>query len=132
MRLVGTLATLLIVTGCAPIRADGPTDSGTSARRCFTPGDARLIKLDPGSGVYVRTRSGEALQLTGSAACLDVSDDPSIGIRAVGPANADLCIGDRAHLDIRSHASILRTCDVEVLRVVPQDEIARLPDRQSP
>ncbi|HZW15039.1 MAG TPA: hypothetical protein VFF66_02170 [Brevundimonas sp.] len=132
MRLVGTLATLLIIGGCAPVGAESTLDAGSSSRRCFAPGEARLIKLDPASGAYVRTRSGEALQLTGSAACLDVSDEPSIGIRAVGPANADLCLGDRAHLDIRSHASILRTCDVEVARVVPQSEIARLPDRQSP
>jgi len=132
MRLVGTLTTLLIVTGCAPIGADAPSDSVSSARRCFTPGDARLIKLDPASGAYVRTRSGEAVLLTGPAACLDVSGDPGIGLRAVGPENADVCIGDRVHLDIRSHSAILRTCDVEVARVVPQSEIARLPDRQSP
>jgi hypothetical protein len=132
MRSVGTLATLLLVTGCAPRGAEASLGAETSARRCFTPNEARLIKLDPASGVYVRTRSGEAVQLTGPAACLDVSDDPSIGLRAVGPENADLCIGDRAQLDIRSHAAILRTCDVEVARVVPQSEIARLPGRQSP
>lgn len=132
MRLVGTLATLLLVAGCAPMGAEAPLGAETSARRCFTPNEARLIKLDPGSGVYIRTRSGEAIQLTGPAACLDVSDDPAISLRAVGPENADVCIGDRAHLDIRSHAVGLRTCDVEVARVVPQSEIARLPDRQSP
>lgn len=132
MRLVGTLATLLIGAGCAPMGAEAPLGAESSTRRCFTPSDARLIKLDPASGVYVRTRSGEAVLLTGPAACLNVSDDPGIGLRAAGPENADLCIGDRAHLDIRSHAAILRTCDVQVARVVPQSEIARLPDRQSP
>lgn len=132
MRLVGTLATLLLMTGCAPTGAEAPLGAETSARRCFTPSEARLIKFEPGSGVYVRTRSGEAVLLTGPAACLDVSDNPSIGLRAMGLENADVCIGDRAHLDISSHAAILRTCNVEVARVVPQSEIARLEGRQSP
>ena len=109
-----------------------PLDAEPSARRCFTPSEARLIKLDPGSGAYIRTRSGPAVLVTGPAACLDVSDEPSIDLRAVGPDGADVCIGDPAHLDIRSHATILRTCNVEVARIVPQSEIARLPDRQSP
>ena len=131
MRLVGTLATLLLVTGCAPNGLEASAGAEPSARRCFAPSDARLIKLDA-SGAYVRTRSGEAVFLTGPAACLSVSDEPGIALRAVGSQNADVCIGDRAHLDIRSHAAILRTCDVEVTRVVPQSEIARLPARESP
>lgn len=132
MRLVGTLATLLLVTGCAPMGAEAPLGAEPSARRCFTPSEARLIKLEPGSGAYVRTRGGEAVLLTGPAACLDVPGEVSIGLRPVGLETADVCIGDPAHLDIRSHATILRTCNVEVARVVPQSEIAQLEGRQSP
>jgi hypothetical protein len=132
MRLVGTLATLLIVTGCAPVGADAPLNAEASARRCFSPSDTRLIAFAPGDGVYVRTRTGQALQLSGPAACLDVANDASIGLRAVGADGADVCLGDPAHLDIRSHATILRTCNVRVDRVVSQSEIAQLPDRQSP
>lgn len=132
MRLVGTLAALLLVAGCAPMGADAPLEANASARRCFTPTEARLIKFEPGAGVYVRTRSGEALQLTGPAACLDAPGDPAISLRAVGPEGADICIGDPAHLHIRGHAVTERTCNVEVARVVPSGEIARLADRQSP
>lgn len=132
MRLVGTLATLLFVTGCAPVGSEAPTGAPSGARRCFSAGEARLIKLDPGAGAYVRVDSGEALLLTGPAACLGRSGEVSIGLRPVGPENADVCIGDPAHLDIRSHATLLRTCNVQVARVVPQSEIARLSGRQSP
>jgi hypothetical protein len=132
MRLVGTLASLLLITGCAPTAVDAPLNADASARRCFTPSETRLIKFAPGDGVYVRTRSGEALQLTGGAACLDVANDASIGLRAVGLDGADVCIGDPAHLDIRSHAAILRTCNVRVARVVPQSEIVQLPGRRGP
>ena len=132
MRLIGTLAALLIVSGCAPTEAGAPGMADSSARRCFSPSDIRLIKLEPGDGAYVRARSGEALLLTGPAACLDVAQDASIGVRAVGLSTSDICLGDPAHLDIRSHAQVLRTCNVTVARVVPQSEIARLPGRQSP
>lgn len=132
MRLVGTLATLLLITGCAPMGAEAQLGADTSARRCFTPSEARLIKFEPGTGAYVRTRSGEAVLLTGSSACLDFSGEASIGLRAIGAENADVCIGDPAHLDIRSHSAVLRTCNVEIARTVPQSEIARLEGRQSP
>ncbi|MCS6622781.1 hypothetical protein N0B44_07660 [Roseibacterium beibuensis] len=91
-----------------------------------------MIKFQPGDGVYVRTRTGEALQFTGPAACLDVTHEARIGLRAVGLDQADICIGDRAHLDVTSHAAGSRTCNVRLSRVVPQSEIARLADRQSP
>ncbi len=132
MRLVGTLATLLLIAGCAPMDPGGPSNAGTSARRCFSPSEIRLIKFEPGDGVYVRTRTGEALQLTGPAACLDATSDTSIGLRAVGLEGADVCLGDPAHLDIRSHATILRTCNVRVDRVVPQSEIVQLSGRRGP
>lgn len=132
MRLVGTLATLLIVTGCAPTGADAPLNAEASVRRCFSPSETRLIAFSPGDGVYVRTRTGEALQLTGPAACLDVTNDASIGMRALGLDGSDVCLGDPAHLDIRSHATILRTCNVRVARVVPQSEIVQLPNRRGP
>ncbi len=132
MRLAGTLAALLVVSGCAPTDAGAPQTAGTSARRCFSSSDMRLIKFEPGAGVYVRARTGEALLLTGPAACLDVATEASIGVRAFGLDTSDVCLGDPAHLDIRSHAAILRTCDVTVSRVVPQSEIARLSGRQSP
>ena len=112
--------------------AEAQLGAEASARRCFTPSEARLIKFEPGAGAYVRTRSGEAVLLTGPSACLDGSGEASIGLRAVGAENADVCIGDPAHLDIRSHSTVLRTCNVEVARVVPQREIAQLEDRQSP
>jgi len=54
MRLVGIPATLLLVAGCAPMGADAPLEANASARRCFTPTEARLIKFEPGSGVYVQ------------------------------------------------------------------------------
>ncbi|NJC41514.1 hypothetical protein GGQ87_001772 [Brevundimonas alba] len=132
MRLVGTLATVLIVTGCAPMATDGAADGQGTARRCFTPAEARLIKLQPSDGAYVRVRSGEALLLTGEAACLSTPDRAEVVVRAVGLAGSDICLGDPAHLDLRSHAAILRTCNVQVARVVPQSEISRLPARQSP
>jgi hypothetical protein len=132
MRLVGTLATVLILAGCVPAGADRSFSGATSARRCFSPTETRLIKFQPGEGAYVRARTGEALLLTGPAACLDVTEEASIGLRARGLEGSDVCIGDRAHLDIRSHAAIFRTCDVRVSRVAPQSEIAQLADRQSP
>lgn len=132
MRLVGTLATLLVVTGCAPMGTDASLDSESSVRRCFSPSDTRLIAFAPGDGVYVRTRTGEALQLTGPAACLDVTNDASVGLRALGLDGSDVCLGDPAHLDVRSHAAILRTCNVRVARVVPQSEISQLPNRRGP
>ena len=130
MRLVGTFATLLILAGCAPVGTDAPLTAETSARRCFSPSEIRLIAFNPGDGVYVRSRSGQALQLTGAAACLDVANDASIGLRAIGLDGSDVCIGDPAHLDIRSHATILRTCNVQIARVVSQSEINQLPDRR--
>jgi len=132
MRLIGTFAALLVVSGCAPTGADAPGTAGVSARRCFSSSDIRLIKFEPGDGAYVRTRTGEALLLTGPAACLDVTYEASVGVRAVGLATSDICLGDPAHLDVRSHAQALRTCNVTVARVVPQSEIARLSGRQSP
>lgn len=132
MRLFATFATLLAISGCAPNGTGAPPGAETAARRCFSSSDIRLIKFQPGDGVYVRARTGEALLLTGSAACLDVKNDASIGLRAVGADGADVCLGDPAHLDIRSHAAILRTCNVQVSRVVPQSEIDRLSGRQSP
>lgn len=132
MRLVGTLAALLVITGCAPMEAQGPLNAEPSARRCFSPTEIRLIKFAPDDGVYVRTRTGEALLLTGSAACLGDTNNVSIGLRAFGLESADVCIGDPAHLDIRSHATVLRTCNVRIARVVPQSEIVQLPDRRGP
>lgn len=132
MRLIATCAAALAICGCAPTGPGTTPGVETSARRCFSPSDIRLIKFQPGDGVYVRARTGEALLLTGSAACLDVTNDASIGLRALGLPSADVCLGDPAHLDIRSHAAILRTCNVTVSRVVPQSEIARLSGRQSP
>ncbi|MBF0664389.1 MAG: hypothetical protein IR159_02390, partial [Brevundimonas sp.] len=118
------MAALLVISGCAPTGAGAPPGAEASARRCFSSSGIRLIKFEPGDGVYVRTRTGEALQLTGPAACLDVTNDASIGLRAFGLDGADICLGDPAHLDIRSHAAILRTCNVEVSRTVPQAEVA--------
>lgn len=132
MRLFATFATLLAICGCAPTGPATPPGAEASARRCFSPSGVRLIKFQPGDGVYVRARTGEALLLTGSAACLDVTNDASIGLRAFGLDSADVCLGDPTHLDIRSHAAILRTCNVQVARVVPQTEIDRLSGRQSP
>ncbi len=132
MRLFPAFATVLAITGCAPTGTGAPPGAEASARRCFSSSDIRLIKFEPGDGVYVRARTGEALLLTGSAACLDVTNDASIGVRAIGLDSADVCLGDPAHLDIRSHAAILRTCNVQVSRVVPQTEISRLSGRQSP
>lgn len=132
MRLVGTLAALLVIAGCAPMGADASLEGEAPARRCFSPTDTRLIKFEPGVGAYVRARTGEALLLTGPAACLDVTQEASIGLRARGLDTADVCLGDPAHLDIRSHATILRTCNVVVSRVAPQSEIAQLSGRQSP
>ena len=130
MRLVGTFATVFILAGCAPVGTDAPLTADTSSRRCFSPSETRLIAFKPGDGVYVRSRTGQALQLTGAAACLDVANDASIGLRAVGLDSSDVCIGDPAHLDIRSHSTILRTCNVQIARVVSQSEINRLPDRR--
>ena len=132
MRLVGILATLLITSGCAPTAPDGALNAEASSRRCFSPSETRLIKFEPGDGAYVRTRTGEALQLSGPAACLDVTNDASIGLRAVGLDQSDVCIGDPAHLDIRSHATPLRTCNVRLARIVPQSEIVQLEDRRGP
>ena len=132
MRLVGILATVLITSGCAPTAADGPLNAEASSRRCFSPSETRLIKFEPGDGVYVRTRTGEGLLLTGPAACLDVTNDASIGMRAVGLEGSNVCIGDPGHLDIRSHATPLRTCNIRLARIVPQSEIVRLEDRRGP
>ena len=132
MRLVGTLGTLLIIAGCAPVDPGAPSGAEPSARRCFSPSEIRLIKFEPDGGVYVRTRTGEALHLTGPAACLEADNNVGVGLRAVGLDGSDVCIGDPAHLDIRSHETILRTCNVRVARVVPQSEISRLDDRRSP
>lgn len=132
MRQFATLATLLAICGCAPTGTGAPPGAEASARRCFSPSDMRVIKFQAGDGVYVRARTGEALLLTGSAACLDVTNEASIGVRAIGLDSADVCLGDPAHLDIRSHAALLRTCNVQVSRVVPQAEIDRLSGRQSP
>jgi len=132
MRLVGPLATLLVITGCAPVDGGAPSSAAASARRCFSPSEIRLIKFEPDDGVYVRTRTGEALQLTGPAACLDAASDSTVGLRALGLDGAEVCIGDPATLDIRSHATILRTCNVHVDRVVPQSEIVQLSGRRGP
>jgi hypothetical protein len=129
MRPYGLFASLLLVAGCAPM-ADG--GDAASARRCFPSAGAQLIKLDPGSGAYLRVRSGEALEFTGDAACLNPSGDPTVTLRPLGPDNADVCLGDAAHLDIRSHAVPLRSCNVRLARVVPRAEIERMPDRESP
>ncbi|MBW8304738.1 MAG: hypothetical protein K0M78_12555, partial [Brevundimonas sp.] len=73
--------------------ADPSSNAGPSARRCFSPTEIRLIKFEPGVGAYVRARTGEALLLTGPAACLDVTHEASIGLRARGLETSDVCLG---------------------------------------
>lgn len=131
MRPTAVFVSILMLSGCAPM-AESPQGGQASVRRCFSPEGARLIKLDPAAGAYVRTRSGQSLELTGLAACLDAPGDPGIALVALGPDDADVCLGDSARLRIRSQAAVERTCDVRVARVVPQDEIARMSGRQIP
>lgn len=130
MRVAGSLACLILLAGFAPMKMEGQSSAREAPRRCFASTDLRLVKFEPGSGVVVRTRSGQALELSGPGPCLDVTDNPRIGLRPLGLDGADVCIGDSARLDIRSQASIERTCNVRVARIVPESEIARIPDRR--
>jgi hypothetical protein len=132
MRLVGLFATLLILTpGCAPTGAHGPPGQETS-RRCFSSVSARLVSVQP-ERVYVRTRTGQTLELSGDDACIQAAGDGAIDLRpAIGPNTGNICIGQEAHLGIASHAAGRRSCVVQVVRVVPQEEINQLPGRRTP
>ena len=131
MRLAGSLACLVLLTGFAPIEAGAPPEDAASAHRCFASTDARLVKFEAGSGVYIRARTGQVLELAGPGPCLDVTDEPRIGLRPMGLPGADICVGDALRLDISSHASIRRTCNVRVGRVVPDGEVAGISGRRS-
>lgn len=130
MRLAGSLACLVLLAGFAPSPVGAPTAADGEARRCFASTDVRLVRFEPGSGAYIRTRSGQTLELAGPGPCLDVSDDPRIALRPMGLAGGDICVGDALRLDISSTASIQRTCNVRVIRTVPEGEVARIPGRR--
>lgn len=137
MRLVG-LFPLILLFGCAPTQA-GDASSGpewaaqeASGRRCHSPVSTRLIAVEPGR-VYIRTRTGQALELTGEDVCIQAASNGAISLRpAVGPATANVCIGEEARLGIVSHGSGRRACNVTVARVVPNEEIDQLERRRSP
>ncbi len=131
MRIAGSLVCFVLVAGFAPAPVAAPSGADNEPRRCFASSDIRLIKFQPGSGAFVRTRSGQTLELTGSGPCLDVNDDPRVGLRPLGLDGGDFCVGDSVRLDISSRASIQRTCNVRVARVVPESEVARIPGRRS-
>lgn len=137
MRLVG-LVPLILLFGCAPTQAgdatSGPeaSDQESSGRRCHSPVSTRLIAVEPGR-VYIRTRTGQALELTGEDVCLTGAQHGAVSLRpAVGPRTANVCIGDQAVLGVVSHGTGRRSCNVQVARVVPNEEIDQLERRRSP
>lgn len=133
MRLVGLFATsLLVISGCAPTEVSGPPGS-ESTRRCVSSVSMRLIAFEPGR-VYVRSRTGQALELTGEDACLSHTGNGVINVRPglVGPNTGNICVGEGARLEIAAPAIGRRTCNVQVARIVPESEIQALPSRRSP
>lgn len=134
MRRLGLIAPLAILLGCAPTQAGGapPSQEESSGRRCHSPVSTRLIAVEPGR-VYIRTRTGQALELTGEDVCIGSAQHGAVSLRpAVGPRTANVCIGDQALLGIVSHGSGRRSCNVQVARVVPNAEIDELERRRSP
>lgn len=134
MRSVGLSAPLLVLLfGCAPAQmGDAASTDGDPTRRCFSPVSTRLIAVEPGR-VYLRSRTGQALELTGEDVCLQAARHGAVSLRpAVGPATANVCVGAEARLDIVAHGSGPRACNVQVARVVPNAEIQELERRRSP
>ena len=134
MRRLALIAPVLFLVGYAPIQAGGSAAPAqeSSGRRCHSPVSTRLIAVEPGR-VYIRTRTGQALELTGEDVCLQGARHGAVSLRpAVGPRTANICLGDRAVLGVVSHGTGRRSCNVELARVVPNAEIDELERRRSP
>ncbi len=132
-RTAAAVTALVLTSGFAPVPVPAAPQTAADARRCFPSEQAYLIRRpDAGVPVYVRVRTGQTLEISTDAACVDAPGLPNVSVRPFGPEGASLCLGDDVHLDVSAPSVIARTCAASVVRVVPEQEVAGIPGRVRP
>ncbi|WP_292065759.1 hypothetical protein [Brevundimonas sp. UBA7664] len=130
LRIAAPLTALIALAGCAP--APGPTAGSVESRRCFPSGGAYNISRAGSVPVYLRVMTGQTLEVSADEGCLQAGIGAGNALRPLGPENANFCVGDEVTFDVVSPSVIARTCRAEIIRVVPEDEVAGLPNRVRP
>lgn len=136
LRPVLPFTVLIAVAACAPAPAPalapGQFSEAVDSRRCFTSERAFAISRPGTAPVYLRVLTGQTLEVATTEACVQGGPATQIRVRPLGPEDGNFCIGDSVSLDVASASVIARTCRADIVRVVPEHEVAGLPDRVRP
>lgn len=130
LRIVAPLTVLIAVAGCAP--TPGPASDSVESRRCFSSAGSYNISRAGSVPVYLRVMTGQTLEVSADEGCLQAGIAAGNKVQPLGPENANFCVGDAVSLDVVSPSVIARTCRAQIIRVVPEEEVAGLANRVRP
>lgn len=131
---ISLLTAASLLTACAPAH-DGQTVVGAATQaehQCF---DADLIEnfaVSNTQTLYVREHRNRVFQLDTAGACNEL--DSTFGIALVpgtGSVNR-LCTGDWTNVLVRGSTRGTGPCRARVTRMLSEEQVAALPDRDRP
>ena len=125
-------ASTLGLNACAPSATSGTDVGERPERQCFDPDHLRNFRVTRSQTIYVRAANGDVFELQASGACpTDLGS--TLGI-AVGSASGvgRLCTGDTANVAVQGAARSASPCRARVSRVLTEEQVAALPDRDRP
>lgn len=128
------LAAASVLAACAPAH-DGQTvvDGATRPeRQCFDADRIENFRVSRNQTIYVRDRQDRVFEVNTSGACTDL--DSTFGI-ALAPGTGSisrLCTGDWTNVLVRGQTRGTGPCRAQVTRMLTDEQVALLPERDRP
>lgn len=128
------IAAATVLGACAPTY-DGETvvDAATRPeRQCFDAERINNFRVTRTRTIYVRDYGGKVFELNTSGSCTDL--DSTFGIALVPGTGSisRLCTGDWTNVLVRGDTRGTGPCRAQVSRMLSDEEVAALPDRDRP
>lgn len=120
------------LSACAPMEGAPAGASSMARNQCFDAATLRNYRAVQGRTLYVRTSRNDVFELQSVGACNDLDGAVGIALIPDGGSISRLCPGDGAEVRVRGGPVPSGPCRVRVTRMLTDEQVAALPDRDRP